>query len=195
MAMSGDYRILAVLIVGTFEAFGLLLLWAASSWPEPSEEALAVYLKAADFIGYLLVMAVCTCVSSQAGRRIWCTLWEGPKAVMACILAYSCSVTALLSWQIATVLALTHVPLIMMARPFKPKSVFSWCLAIGMVISSPAQWASWFDLVTTHTLGLRVLIQWSRWFRLSGLLNVPFMCLVTIPTHLVVAFVLFSPDK
>lgn len=194
-ALNEDKKLLsAVLIVGTFEAFGALLLWIASAWPEPSEDALAVFLNVADVAGYLLILAVSMCVPKQAVRRQGRPFWEGPKTVMACLVAYSCSVTALLSWQVAAVLALTHVPLLSIVRPFRAKSWYSWCMALAMFVSSPARWSPILGLVTAQASGTGVVLQWLRWFRLSGLLNVPLMCLVAMPAHLTVAFVLFAPQ-
>ena len=146
-------------------------------------------------MGYLLVLGVRAYVLPLGGEKNRHALWEGPKALMACLLAYSCSVTGLLSWQIATLLAFTHVPLLMMALPFKATSVYSWFMAFAMVVSSPARWASWLGIVTSQSSGTSIILQWVRWFQLSGLLNVPFMCLVSVPVHLTVAFVLFSTDS
>lgn len=184
-----------MLIIGTFKAFGALLLWAASAWREPSEEALAVCLKVIVLAGYLLMLAVRVSVSTRGTEGLKCPSWEGPKTVMACVLAYYCSVTALLSWQVAAVLALTHVPLLAMARPFKRSSVSSWCVTLAMALSSPARWASLLSLVTAHSSGTGVILQWLRWFQLAGLLNVPLMCLVSLPVHLTVAFVLLTPES
>lgn len=192
--LNRDKKLLTgVLVVVTFEAFGAVLLWVASTGPEPSEEALAKYLKFADLVGYLLVfLAVRMCASNQEKDEQRLPSWAGPKTVMACVLGYSCSVTALLSWQVAAVLAITHVPLLVAIRPFQWKRLSSWCMALGMVVSSPACWSSVLGWATAHGLGTSVLLRWLRLFRLTGLLNLPLMCLVAMPAHLTVAFVLLS---
>lgn len=182
-----------VLVVATFEAFGALLLWIAYAWPEPSEEALGVYLNIADLAGYLLVLAVRAFVPKEASGQQRHPRWVGPKTVMACMLGYSCSVTGLLSWQVAAVLALTHVPLLVAVRPFRGKHLSSWLMALGMIVSSPARWSSVLGWATAHASGTGIMLRWLRLFRLSGLLNVPFMCLVSMPAHLTVAFVLLTP--
>lgn len=182
-----------VLVVATFEAFGALLLWMTYAWPEPSEESLGVYLKIADLAGYVLVLVVRFCVPKKAGSHQRHPWWVGPKTVMACMLGYSCSVTGLLNWQVATVLALTHVPLLVAIRPFEGKQLSSWFMALGMVVSSPARWSSVLGWATANASGTSIVLRWLRLFRLSGLLNLPFMCLVSMPAHLTVAFVLFTP--
>lgn len=182
-----------VLVVATFEAFGALLLWMAHAWPEPSEEALGVYLKIADLAGYILVLAVRICVPKDVSSQQRLPLWVGPKTVMACLLGYSCSVTGLLSWQVAAVLALTHVPLLVAIRPFDGQHLSSWCMALGIIASSPARWSSVLGWATAHPSGTGIVLRWLRLFRLSGLVNLPFMCLVSMPAHLTVAFVLFTP--
>jgi len=178
--------------VATFETFGALLLWIASTWPEPSEEALGAYLKAADLAGYLLVLIVRVCVSRQDFKQQRLPFWVGPKTVMACVLGYSCTVTGLLSWQVAAVLALTHVPLLAMVRPFQRNHSSSWFMALGMILGSPACWTSVLGWATAHSTGTGVVLQWLRLFRLSGLLNLPLMCLVSMPAHLTIAFILFT---
>lgn len=187
----------AVLVVGTFEAFGALLLWAASSWREPQEDVLSTFLEVVGLAGYLLVFAVRKSASTVAvtSKKMQRPPWEGPKTVMACVVAYFCSVTALLNWPVAAVLALTHVPLLAMARPFQGRSVSSLLMAAAMVMSSPGRWASILSLVAAHASGTSVLLRWLRWFRLSGLVNVPFMCLVSIPVHLTVALIMFAPQS
>lgn len=185
--------LVGVLIVATFEAFGALLLWITSAWPEPSEEELGVYLKVADLAGYLLVLVVRVCVPKEASSQQRHPCWVGPKTVMACVLGYSCCVTALLSWQVAAIVALTHVPLLVAIRPFEGKQLSSWFMALGMILSSPARWSSVLGWVTAHASGTGVVLRWLRLFRLSGLLNLPLMCLVSMPAHLTVAFVLFTP--
>ncbi|CAM9185558.1 unnamed protein product [Ectocarpus sp. 13 AM-2016] len=192
-ALNGDKTLpTAVLVVATFEVFGALLLWIASAWPEPSETALGVYLKVADLAGYLLVLAVYLCSPRQAGRSQRFATWVGPKTVMSCVLGYACSVTALLSWQVAAVLALTHVPLILAVRPFQGKRLSSWCMAFGMIVSSPARWSSVLGWATARASGTSVVLRWLRLYRLSGLLNLPLMCLVSMPAHLTIAFVLLN---
>lgn len=181
-----------VLVVATFEIFGAFLLWAASTWPEPSEEALGAYLKVAHLAGYLLVLMVRVCVSKQEINQQRLPCWVGPKTVMACVLGYSCSVTALLSWQVAAVLALTHVPLLVMVRPFQRHHSSSWFMALGMIMGSPVCWSSALGWATAHGTGMGILLRWLRLFRLSGLLNFPLMCLVSMPAHLTIAFVLFT---
>lgn len=193
-ALNGEKKLLTgVLVVATFEAFGAMLLWIASTWPEPSEEALGKYLKLADLAGYLLVLlALRVCASKQENDQQRLPSWVGPKTVMACVLGYSCSVTALLSWQVAAVLAITHVPLLVVIRPFQGKRLSSWCMALGVVVSSPACWSSVLGWVTAHGSGTSVLLRWLRLFRLTGLLNLPLICLVSMPAHLTIAFVLLS---
>lgn len=183
---------MAVLVVAAFEVFGALLLCAASAWPEPSEEALGVYLKVADLAGYILVFGLRVYMPKKPGDQKRFPGWVGPKTVMACVLGYSCTVTALLSWQVAAMLALIHVPLLIAVRPFQAKSLSSWCMALGMMLSSPAQWSLILGGATANASGTRVMLRWLRLFRLSGLLNLPLICLVSMPTHLTVAFVLFS---
>lgn len=192
--LNRDKKLLTgVLVVATFEAFGAILLWIASAWPEPSEEALGKYLKLVDLAGYLLVLlAVRVCASKQESDQQRLPPWAGPKTVMACLLGYSCSVTALLSWQVAALLAITHVPLLVAIRPFQWKCLTSWCMALGMVVSSPACWSSVLGWATAHGSGTNVLLRWLGLFRLTGLLNLPLMCLVSMPAHLTVAFVLLS---
>lgn len=196
-ALNRDNKLLTgVFVVATFEAFGAMLLWVASAWPEPSEEALGRYLKVADLAGYLLVLlAVRMCASKQDERQQRLPSWVGPKTVMACVLGYSCSVTALLSWQVAAVLAITHVPLLVAIRPFQGKRLSSWCMALGMVVSSPACWSPVLGWASAHRSGTSVLLRWLRLFRLAGLLNLPLMCLVSMPAHLTVAFVLLSLES
>lgn len=182
-----------VLVVATFETFGAMLLWIASAWSEPSEEALGIYLKLADLAGYLLVLlAVRMCASKQEKNQQRLPSWVGPKTVMACVLGYSCSVTALLSWQVAAVLAITHVPLLVMIHPFQGERFSSWCMALGTVASSPVCWSSVLGWVTAHCSGTSVLVRWLRLFSLTGLFNLPLICLVSMPAHLTVAFVLLS---
>lgn len=179
--------------MATFGAFGGMLLWAASAWREPSEEALGRGVILADLAGYLLVLlAVRMCASKQDTEQQQLPSWVGPKTVMACVLGYSCSVTALLSWQVAAVLAITHVPLLVMIRPFQGKRLSSWFMALGTVASSPACWSSVVGWATAHGSGTSVLLRWLRLFRLTGLLNWPLMCLVSMPAHLTIAFVLLS---
>lgn len=195
-ALSQDKMLLrAVLIVGTFEAFGALLLWVASSWPEPLEGTLSAFLEVVGLAGCLLVLAVRKSVSTVATKKPQRPPWEGPKTVMACVVAYFCSVTALLNWPVATVLALTHVPLLALASPLKGRSVSSFFMAAAMIMSSPGRWASILNLVAAHSSGTSVLLRWLQWFRLSGLVNVPLMCLVSIPVHLTVALVMFAPQS
>lgn len=190
--LHGDKTLVtAVLVVATFEVFGALLFCAASAWPEPSEEALGAYLKVADVAGYMLVFGVRACVPRQPSNQQRLPGWVGPKTVMACVLGYSCTVTALLSWQVAAVLALVHVPLLVAVGPLR-KSVISWGMVLGMIISSPAQWSSVLGWATAHASGTSVVLRWLRMFRSSGLLNLPLMCLVSMPTHLTIAFVLLS---
>lgn len=195
--LNSERKLLAgVLVVATFEAFGAMLLWVASAWPGPSEEALGRYIKVADLAGYLLVLlAVRICASKQENDQQRLPAWVGPKTVMACLLGYSCAVTALLSWQVAAVLAITHVPMLVVVRPFKVKLLSSWCMVIGMVASSPTCWSSMLGWVTAHGSGTSVLLRWLRLFRLSGLLNWPLMCLVSIPAHLTIAFVLLTSSS
>lgn len=192
--LNGDKKLLTgVLVVATFETFGAMLLWVASAWPEPSEEALARYLTLADLAGYILVLlAVRICASKPETDQQRLPSWVGPKTVMACVLGYWCSVTALLSWQVAAVLAITHVPLLVVIRPFQGKRLSSWCLALGMVVSSPVCWSSVLGWATAHGSGTGVLLRWLRLFRLTGLLNLPLICLVSVPAHLTIAYVLFS---
>lgn len=182
-----------VTAVAIFEAFGALLLWIAYACPEPSEEALGIYLNIADLAGYLLVLAVRAFVPKEASSQQRHPWWVGPKTVMACVLGYSCSVTGLLSWQVAAVLALTHVPLLIAVRPFEGKHLSSWLMALGMMVSSPARWSSLLGSATAHASGTGIVLRWLRLFRSSGLLNMPFMCLVSMPAHLTVAFVLLAP--
>lgn len=194
VTLNEDKQLLgAVLVVGVFQVFGALLLWLASAWPEPSAEKLAVYLQVIDLAGYALILLLCAIGPPKAVKRNRRPFWEGPKMVMSCLVGYSCTVTALLSWQVAAVIALTHVPLLTMVQPFQRKSVASWCMALAMAISSPAQWSMVLGWVTARASGTGVMLQWLRWFRLSGLLNVPLMCFVSMPVHLTVAFVLFAP--
>lgn len=184
----------AVIIVGTFELFGGLLLMGASTAPEPSAEFLPLYLQLITLAGYFLVVAMRVLVSSKEGsKHLQGPLWEGPKMVVACVVAYFCSVTALLNWPVAMMLALTHVPMLGMARPVKAKSVASWCLLPTMLISMPACWPMLLGAATGGASGSDVVLQWLRWYRLSGLLNVPLLCLVSIPAHLTSAFILISP--
>lgn len=195
-ALNQDNMLLrAVLIVGTFEAFGALLLWVASSWPEPLEGTLSIFLEVVGLAGCLLVLAVRKSASTVTTKKLQRPPWEGPKTVMACVVAYFCSVTALLNWPVATVLALTHVPLLALASPLQGRSVSSFLMAAAMVMSSPGRWASILNLVAAHASGTSVLLRWLRWFRLSGLVNVPLMCLVSIPVHLTVALVMFAPQS
>lgn len=194
VALNEDKQLLgAVLVVGTFQMFGALLLWLASVWPEPSAETLAVYLQVIDLAGYALILLIGATGLTKTAKRTRRPFWEGPKMVMSCLVGYSCTVTALLSWQVAAVIALTHVPLLTVVRPFQRKSFTSWCMALAMTISSPAQWSMVLGWMTAHASGTGVMLQWLRWFRLSGLLNVPLMCFVSMPVHLTVAFVLFAP--
>lgn len=195
-ALNQDKMLLrAVLIVGTFEAFGALLLWAASTWPEPLEGTLSTFLEVVGLAGCLLVLAVRKSVSTVTTKKLQRPPWEGPQTVMACVVAYFCSVTALLNWPVAAVLALTHVPLLALASPLQGRSVSNFLMAAAMVMSSPGRWASILNLVSAHASGTSVLLRWLRWFRLSGLVNVPLMCLVSIPVHLTVALVLFAPQS
>lgn len=190
----------ALLIVGTFEGFGALLFLAASVAPEPSPEALYRYLNLVTIAGYVLVAAVRLFVYPRrpAGKLVeGSTLpWEGTKMVMACLVAYFCSVTALLSWPLAAVLALTHVPLFVMAKPLSAASVARSCVMLPfMLFSMPTCWPWLLGAATgRESGGITVISQWLRWHRVSGLLNVPLLCLVSIPTHLTMFFVFISPQ-
>lgn len=193
-ALNEDNTLLsAVLVVGAFEVFGAIVLLIASAWQEPTEEALGVYLGVIDVAGYLVVLAVRACVPTPPMKGLNVPSWEGPKTVMACLLGYSCTVTALLSWQLAAIMALLYVPLLVMARPFKKRSVSSWCMVLAMIVSSPARWSSILGCLTAYSSGTGVVLQWLRWFRLSRLLNLPLMCLVLMPAHLTIAFVIYTP--
>lgn len=189
----------AVLIVGTFQGFGALLFLAASIAPEPSAEALYLYLNLVTLAGYLLVMAVRLFVYHRrsTGQLVEkSTLpWEGSKMVIACLVAYFCCMTALLSWPVAAVLALTHVPMLVTAKPLRAASVASWCVLPFILFSMPACWTWLLGAATGRgSGGIAVMLQWLRWYRVSGLLNVPLLCLVSIPAHLTTAFVLISPQ-
>lgn len=192
----------AVLIVGTFEGFGALLLLAASLAPQLSAETLRWYLNVATLMGNLLVLAVRVLVHprrSTSPRRISDTSaplrWEGPKMVIACTMAYFCSVTALLNWPLATLLALTHGPMVVMAKPFRLANPGSWCALPFMLFSMPACWPLLLGAATGRVSGgIEVILQWLRWHGVSGLMNVPLLCLLSIPAHLTVVFVLISPQ-
>ncbi|CAM9625355.1 unnamed protein product [Scytosiphon promiscuus] len=188
----GGSLVSAVLIVAAFQIFGAVLLCAAYAWPEPSAKALGVHIKVADIVGYMVVFGVRACVPRESSNQKRLPAWVGSKTVMACVLGYSCTVTALLSWHVAAILALIHVPLLVAVRPFQRKSLSSWCMALGMIISSPAQWSSILGWAMAHASGTSVMLRWLQLFRLSGLLNLPLMCLVSMPTHLTIAFVLLS---
>ncbi|CAM9269215.1 unnamed protein product, partial [Hapterophycus canaliculatus] len=191
--LNGDKTLVAsVLVVATFEVFGALLLCAASAWPEPSEEALGLYLKVADLAGYILVFGIRQWVPRQPSNQRRLPDWVGPKTVMACVLGYSCTVTALLSWQVAAILALIHVPGLLAVRPFQGSSFSSWVIGLGMILSSPAQWSTVLGWATAQASGASVMLRWLRLFRLCRLMHLPLLCLVSMPTHLTIAFVLLS---
>lgn len=182
----------AVLIVSIFHAFGALVLWLSSAWPEPSEQVLGVSLVVLDLVGYLLILGIHAYFCRQDTQSRQLAIWEGPRAVMSCLLAYSCSVTALLSWQVAAVVAMTHVPLLIIVCPLERKSVFSWCTVFAMLVTSPACWSLLVGYLT-HTSRMGTILGWLRWFRLSGLFNVPLMCMVLMPVHLTIALVMAAP--
>lgn len=192
----------AVLIVGTFEGFGALLLLAVSLAPQVSAEVLRWYLNVATLMGYLLVVAVRLLVHprrSTSPRLVSETnaplQWEGPIMVIACIMAYFCSVTALLNWPLAALLALTHGPMVVMAKPLRLSNPGSWCTLPCMLFSMPACWPLLFGAAAGRgSGGVEVILQWLRWYRVSGLMNVPLLCLLSIPAHLTAVFVLISPQ-
>lgn len=188
-----------MLTVATFEAFGALLLLGASIAPEPSSDALYRYLQLATLLGYLLVIAlkllVCSGQKTTRDAETELAQWEGPGMVVACFVGYLCSMTALLSWPVAAILALTHVPMLVMASPLRAKSLAGWGILPLMLVSLPACWPWLLGFASGggFDAGIATMLLWFRWYRLSGLLNLPLLCLVSFPAHLTAAFISIGP--
>lgn len=179
----------AVLLVSIFELYGVILLLGASASTKLSATSVKYYLVAATLGGYLLVVGI---MATMHRHGVACS-WEGPKMVMACVAGYSFCLTALRSWPLATLFAVSHVPMLTMARPFKASSWISWCVLLSMLTSLPVSWPPSLAWLTRTSSGGAVVLGWIRWYQLSGVVNLPLLCLVSIPAHLTATFVLLSP--
>lgn len=180
----------AVLLVSIFELYGAMLLLGASASTKVSATSVPHYLVAATLGGYLLVVGM---MATMRRRGVGCS-WEGPKMVMACVAGYSFALTGLRNWPLAALLAISHVPMLAMARPFKSSSWMSWFALLSMLTSLPVIWPSTLAWLTRTSSGGAVILGWIRWLQLSGVVNVPLLCLVSIPAHLTATFVLLSPS-
>lgn len=186
MALCRDgHLVSATLVVGTFVVFGVMLLLALSKCQELAPALVGRCFHAANLAGHALVMLTHVVMSGFGGK---CS-WGGPKSVMACVVAYSLAVTALLSWPLAALLAIFQVPMLTLSRPLP--SLFRggpYLLMMSLVCA----WAFLVPLVNGNGDG-DVLANWIRWYNLAGLINLPLLCLVFVPAHLTTAFVLSSP--
>ncbi|CAM9679440.1 unnamed protein product, partial [Discosporangium mesarthrocarpum] len=178
----------AVLVVGCLEAFGLLIFGAAVTAPELPASTLTLLLYGVTAVGYLLV-AVMLWASRESGRT---QAWEGPKAAAACLLLYVLIVTALLNWSLALIVTLTHVPVLVIVRPLHPRTPQFWAMLVVLGAATPPCLLWLLGIMTGYGNGHTVLLRWLRGYMMSGLMNLPMVCLVSIPVHLMGVYVLFS---